>query len=85
MTGGVRHHYTSAAVIADGTAPPAGDPVADYVPTGRPGHRLPHVWLDPEQTRSTLDLVAGDGFILLAGPTRPGPRLRPSSRRSGFH
>ncbi|MBO4161299.1 FAD-dependent monooxygenase [Micromonospora antibiotica] len=62
------YHYTSAAVIADGTDPPAGDPVADYVPTGRPGHRLPHVWLDPEQTRSTLDLVAGDGFTLLAGP-----------------
>ncbi|MDG9675825.1 FAD-dependent monooxygenase [Micromonospora sp. DH14] len=62
------YHYTSAAVIADGTDPPAADPVADYVPTARPGHRLPHVWLDREQTRSTLDLVTGDGLTLLAGP-----------------
>ncbi|MDG4782374.1 FAD-dependent monooxygenase [Micromonospora sp. WMMD961] len=62
------YHYASAAVITDGAPPPPGDPVADYVPTGRPGHRLPHIWLDEEQTRSTLDLVTGDGLTLLAGP-----------------
>jgi hypothetical protein len=37
-------------------------------PTGRPGTRLPHRWIDQDGARiSTLDL-AGDGFVLLAGP-----------------
>lgn len=57
--------YESAAVVPDGTpAPIVEDAVNDYVPTGRPGHRAPHVWLDPACTRSTLDLF-GDGFVVL--------------------
>lgn len=36
-------------------------------PSGRPGSRAPHVWLEREGARvSTLDLV-GDGLVLLAG------------------
>ncbi|MBO4210413.1 FAD-dependent monooxygenase, partial [Micromonospora echinofusca] len=62
------YHYRSAAVLDDGTTAPTGDPVADYTPTARPGHRLPHTWLDPGRTRSTLDLVAGTGYTLLAAP-----------------
>lgn len=57
--------YESAAVVPDGTpAPLVKDAVNDYVPTGRPGHRAPHVWLDPARTKSTLDLF-GDGFVVL--------------------
>jgi putative polyketide hydroxylase len=57
--------YESAAIVSDGTpAPTVADPVNDYVPTGRPGHRAPHVWLDEECTKSTLDLF-GDGFVVL--------------------
>jgi putative polyketide hydroxylase len=57
--------YESAAVVSDGTpAPIVEDAVNDYVPTGRPGHRAPHVWLDPACTTSTLDLF-GDGFVVL--------------------
>ncbi len=55
--------YRSAAVI-----PEAGDDAlveAPELPTGRPGTRLPHVWLDAD--RSTLDL-AGSGYRLLCGP-----------------
>jgi hypothetical protein len=61
-------HYDSAAVIPDGTEPvPVADPVIDYVPSGRPGHRAPHVWLERDGRRSsTLDLF-GPGFTLLAG------------------
>ncbi len=47
--------------IPDGSAEPADDP-RRYVPTARPGHRAPHVWLTPEQ--SILD-VLGQGFTLL--------------------
>ncbi|RKH00773.1 FAD-dependent monooxygenase [Corallococcus carmarthensis] len=38
-----------------------------FIPTGEPGTRAPHVWLDGAEGRtSTLDLF-GNGFVLLAG------------------
>ncbi|GIH96809.1 FAD-dependent oxidoreductase [Planobispora siamensis] len=60
------HHYDSDGVVPDGTAPPAAqDPYRDYVPTARPGHRAPHVWLTCGDGRvSTLDLL-GPHFTLL--------------------
>ena len=63
--------YDSAAVIADGTPPPSRGALGDlHVPTTRPGHRLPHVWLDSADGRvSTLDLVGRSRFVLLvSGP-----------------
>lgn len=42
---------------------------APETPSGRPGTRMPHLWL--ETGLSTLDL-AGDGFVLLAGPDGQG-------------
>jgi putative polyketide hydroxylase len=61
--------YESRVIIPDGTAPPVvANPVTDYVATGRPGARAPHVWLERAGIRiSTVDLF-GDGFVLLAGP-----------------
>jgi len=61
--------YESDAVVPDGTEPPdVDDPVIDYAPCARPGHRAPHVWLEREGKRiSTLDLF-GRGFVLLTGP-----------------
>ncbi|MCB5364287.1 FAD-dependent monooxygenase [Pusillimonas sp. CC-YST705] len=47
--------------VPDGTPEPLDDP-RRYVPTARPGHRAPHVWLTPET--SILDLF-GQGFTLL--------------------
>ena len=39
--------YESSAVVPDGSEPPeVEDAVIDYVATGRPGHRAPHVWLE---------------------------------------
>jgi len=69
--------YESAAVTADGTElPDVDDPVIDYAPSGRPGHRAPHVWLERDgERRSILDLF-GTGFTLLtsasAQPWRDG-------------
>jgi hypothetical protein len=65
--------YHSTAVVPDATQPPeVEDEVIDYVPSGRPGHRAPHVWLEREGVQiSTLDLF-GRGFTLLArSPGRP--------------
>jgi 2-polyprenyl-6-methoxyphenol hydroxylase-like FAD-dependent oxidoreductase len=61
--------YDSSAVIPDGSSPPQpGDPYSDYEPVARPGHRAPHVRLGRHRDVSTIDLVAGPGFTLLAGP-----------------
>jgi putative polyketide hydroxylase len=61
-------NYQSQAVVPDGTPPvPVDDPVTDYVPSGRPGGRAPHVRLmrGAEQI-STIDLF-GLSFVLLTG------------------
>jgi putative polyketide hydroxylase len=61
--------YRSAAIIADGTAPPdVDDDYSDYAPCATPGCRAPHVWLGAEsEPVSTLDLF-GAGFTVLTGP-----------------
>lgn len=67
--------YESSAVIPDGSSPPTAlDPLGDYVPTARPGHRAPHLWLDDAHDLSTLDLF-GHGFVLLT--TRAGTAWHP--------
>jgi 2-polyprenyl-6-methoxyphenol hydroxylase-like FAD-dependent oxidoreductase len=58
--------YRSSAVIAEEADEALIE--APEQPSGRPGTRLPHQWLDRGDARiSTLDL-AGDGFVVLAGP-----------------
>ncbi len=60
--------YESGALISDATPTPQRDPMgSDYRPTTRPGHRLPHAWLEVEGRRiSTHDLLDADaGFVLL--------------------
>ena len=56
-------------VLADGSPPvTVGNAVRDYVPSTRPGGRLPHAWVARDGARvSTLDLVAPDRFVLLTG------------------
>jgi 2-polyprenyl-6-methoxyphenol hydroxylase-like FAD-dependent oxidoreductase len=50
------HSYSGSLVVDDGTAAVVLDePARDYLPTTRPGGRLPHAWLP--DGRSTLDLV----------------------------
>jgi len=69
----IEYGYTypaSPAVVADGSEAPANvDPVKVYVPSTRPGHPLPHAWIeDPSgNRRSTLEMVRPGRFALIAG------------------
>lgn len=63
-------NYERGAVVPDGSLPPARVPMRDvYQPTTRPGHRLPHAWLEQDGRRlSTHDLTGSPaGFVLLTG------------------
>jgi 2-polyprenyl-6-methoxyphenol hydroxylase-like FAD-dependent oxidoreductase len=61
-------HYDSAAVIPDGTALPAVEnPIAEYVPSARPGSRAPHVWLTRDGRRTSTHDLVDMRFTLFAG------------------
>lgn len=59
----------SPAVVADGTSAPPRDPAGHACAvTTRPGHRLPHAWLESAgRPVSTHDLLRPGRFLLLAG------------------
>ncbi|MFI6742853.1 FAD-dependent monooxygenase [Nonomuraea sp. NPDC050451] len=62
--------YTSAAVLPDGTPEPGNpDPVRLYQPCARPGHPLPHAWLEDDDGRRlpVHDLPRPGRFLLVAG------------------
>ena len=59
--------YTDGAVVGDEEAAPVDDP-RTFVPSGRPGARLPHAWTHEGHRSSILDWVPLDCFLLLAGP-----------------
>lgn len=62
--------YEEGSVIPDGSPSPHREPLRDvYHPTTRPGHRLPHVWIERDGRRlSTHDLTGtATGFVLLTG------------------
>lgn len=61
--------YERGALVADGTPAPERDPWGcEYTPTTRPGHRLPHAWLEMNGQRiSTHDLLDDKAsFVLIA-------------------
>ncbi|WBO69677.1 FAD-dependent monooxygenase [Streptomyces camelliae] len=63
--------YEQGALVPDGTEPPHRSPMGDvHHPTTRPGHRLPHAWIERDGRRlSTHDLVgSSNGFALITGP-----------------
>lgn len=63
--------YAEGAIVPDGSPPPPREPMGDvHHPTTRPGHRLPHAWIDNgDQRVSTHDLTgAGTSFALITGP-----------------
>lgn len=63
--------YAQGALVSDGSEPPPRDPMGSiYHPTTRPGHRLPHAWLEHDGQRlSTHDLTEACAcFALITGP-----------------
>jgi len=61
-------YETGALLRAQGESPPALQ-VREFVPSGCPGARLPHAWLEERGARaSLLDRVPLDGFLLVTGP-----------------
>jgi aklavinone 12-hydroxylase len=79
---GHRHRSRAIALEADDDGAPFENP---HEPSGRPGTRAPHVWLDRDGgTISTLDLF-GRNFVVLAGAEEEGWRdvVRDAEARSG--
>jgi 2,4-dichlorophenol 6-monooxygenase len=67
----IGYHYPQGALVPDGSpAAPRSATGTVYTPTSRPGHRLPHAWLDKDGTRvSTHDIAEGNGALaLITGP-----------------
>jgi putative polyketide hydroxylase len=58
--------YPAGALAPDPRRASDPEPVTEFSPAGRVGTRIPHRWLDPARTRSTIDL-AGPGWALVAG------------------
>jgi 2,4-dichlorophenol 6-monooxygenase len=69
----IGYAYETGALVADGTPPPARDPMGGrYEPTTRPGARLPHAWLERDGERvSTHLLVRRDAFTLFCDRAAP--------------
>jgi putative polyketide hydroxylase len=64
------YHYQSEVVVPDGTPVPAvEDPLREYVPVARPGHRAPHVWWERDGVRSSVLDLFGTAFVVLTDPT----------------
>jgi 2-polyprenyl-6-methoxyphenol hydroxylase-like FAD-dependent oxidoreductase len=72
--------YQEGAFVPDGTcAPDVADPVSDYIPTARPGHRAPHYPLSCDWCRrSTIDLFDRN-FVVLS----PSERWHDAARVTG--
>lgn len=64
--------YRDGAVVPDGTEPPAST-VTEYHPSGFPGARAPHVWLEKAggERVSTVDLLHTDFSVLAGEEGRP--------------
>jgi 2,4-dichlorophenol 6-monooxygenase len=62
--------YEAGALTPDGSEKAVvANPVREFLPSSRPGARLPHGWLsDRTGRRSTLDLIRLDRLTLLVGP-----------------
>ncbi len=68
----IGYTYEAGAIIDDGSQVDiADDDVSDYIPSTRPGARLPHCWVDTSEGRkSSHDFLAYDRFTLFADAGR---------------
>ena len=58
--------YDGSPVIFGDPEPAPSDSASEYVPTGKPGGRPPHIWLSDD--RSIFDLFGRDWTVLRMGP-----------------
>jgi 2,4-dichlorophenol 6-monooxygenase len=67
------YQYASEAIVPDDSPPTQVDnPVREFVPTSRPGARLPHAWVERAGERvSTLDLLVPGHFTLISAADDP--------------
>ena len=69
----IGYAYEHGALVSDGSQRLAPDPTGQhYRATTRPGHRLPHSFLDDSQRTSTLDLTAPGRFSLIVDDEQGG-------------
>jgi 2,4-dichlorophenol 6-monooxygenase len=64
------YRFASTAVVPDGSeAPQSPDPVRVHVPSTRPGHPLPHAWVEGDDgiRVALMQLVRPGRFLLIAG------------------
>jgi 2,4-dichlorophenol 6-monooxygenase len=87
-----RHHnvefgytYSSAAVIDDGGGHAPLDPVRLYEPSTRPGHPLPHAWVEREGSRIPLGTLVGDAAFLLIAGEDGAPWLEAAEKLAAEH
>lgn len=76
--------YTAGALVPGAGSPGEPEPVTRFEPRGRVGTRVPHCWLDPGRTRSTIDL-AGPGWALLTARELPPLTVPVGSPRLDVH
>jgi putative polyketide hydroxylase len=76
--------YTAGALIASAADPRDPEPTTRFDPRGRVGTRVPTRWLNPERTRSTIDLAGPQWAILTRGEQPPIP-VRTGGPRVGAH
>ena len=68
------YSYEGDLVIDDGTTTPTlEEPARDYVPSTRPGGRLPHAWINDNV--STLDVVQPVGLTVFVAEGSPMPAI----------
>jgi putative polyketide hydroxylase len=63
---GVHYEGEGAFIADDVPVPSVPDPIVDYVPHAKPGHRAPHLWVRRGDERISTVLLF-DRFILLTG------------------
>jgi len=76
--------YTAGALVPGAGSHGDPEPVTRFEPRGRVGTRVPHCWLDPGRTRSTIDL-AGPGWALLTSREPPPLTIPAGSHRLDVH